>query len=95
LVISLFPALLSSGFTLPFHLLSWSGTQATEIPTALFGLGAVFLARQPDGSFQDIARRNFERRQRKQQRKDGLSAVPLSEGTSGSSEAILEVPVKL
>jgi ABC-type branched-subunit amino acid transport system permease subunit len=95
LVIALFPALLSSGFTLPFHLMSWSGTQATEIPTALFGLGAVFLARQPDGSFQDIARRNFERRQRKQQRKDGLSAVPLSEGTSGSSEAILEVPVKL
>jgi branched-subunit amino acid ABC-type transport system permease component len=94
LVISLFPALLSGGFTLPFHLLTWSGTQATEIPTALFGLGAVFLARQPDGSFQDIARRNFERRQRKQHRKGELSPLSLSE-ESGPSEAALEMPIKL
>jgi branched-subunit amino acid ABC-type transport system permease component len=80
LVIALFPALLSGGFTLPFHLLSWSGTQATEILTALFGLGAVFLARQPDGSFQDIARRNFERRQRRQQRRSGASYISGGKG---------------
>jgi ABC-type branched-subunit amino acid transport system permease subunit len=93
LVISLFPALLSSGFTLPFHLLTWSGTQATEIPTALFGLGAVFLARRPDGSFQDIARRNFERRQRNQQRKGRATTSSAGEGASGASAGALQIPV--
>jgi ABC-type branched-subunit amino acid transport system permease subunit len=95
LVIALFPALLSSGFTLPFHLASWSGTQATEIPTALFGLGAVFLARQPDGSFQDIARRNFERRQRRQQRNGGATMSSANEGVLGTSAAVIEIPVNL
>ena len=95
LVIALFPAILSGGFTLPFHLLSWSGTQATEIPTALFGLGAVFLARQPDGMFQDIARRNFERRERHRQRKGGAPSLPAREEASGSPSAVLEIPINL
>ena len=86
LVIALFPAL---------HLASWSGTQATEIPTALFGLGAVFLARQPDGSFQDIARRNFERRQRRQQRNGGATMSSANEGVLGTSAAVIEIPVNL
>ena len=95
LVIALFPAILSGGFTLPFHLLSWSGTQATEIPTALFGLGAVFLARQPDGTFQDIARRNFERRERHRQRKGGAPSSSAREESSGTPSAVLEIPVSL
>jgi ABC-type branched-subunit amino acid transport system permease subunit len=65
LIIGFLPSLLSGGFTLPFGIASWSGTQAGEIPTILFGLGAVALARQPDGIMQEVARRNFERRARR------------------------------
>jgi branched-subunit amino acid ABC-type transport system permease component len=68
LFIGVFPSLLSGGFTLPFGLGSWAGTQASEIPTILFGLGAIFLARNPDGSLQGMARRNFERRERSRRR---------------------------
>jgi branched-subunit amino acid ABC-type transport system permease component len=93
LVIALFPALLSSGFTLPFGLMSWSGTQATEIPTALFGLGAIFLARQPDGLFQNIARQNFERRQRNQQRKGRAATSSAGEGASAGPAAALQLPL--
>ena len=67
LSIGLLPTLLS-GFTLPFGLGSWSGTQDSQIPTLAFAVGAVLLARQPDGFLQDIARRNFERRERRRQR---------------------------
>jgi ABC-type branched-subunit amino acid transport system ATPase component/branched-subunit amino acid ABC-type transport system permease component len=99
LIYSIFPALLSSGFTLPFGLASWAGTQATEIPTILFGLGAVFLARQPNGSMQDISRRLFERRERKRQQ--GLAAgVPeageiapeVGETVGGSNEIVVATP---
>jgi branched-subunit amino acid ABC-type transport system permease component len=69
LFIGVFPSLLSGGFTLPFGIASWSGTQATEIPTILFGLGAIFLARNPDGSLQGMARRNFERRDRRRRQR--------------------------
>ncbi|HEY3669589.1 MAG TPA: ABC transporter permease [Acidimicrobiia bacterium] len=68
LFITLMPALLS-GFTLPFDLAHWSGTRAAEVPTILFGLGAIALARQPDGVFQNIARQNYERRERRRQRR--------------------------
>jgi hypothetical protein len=68
LSITLLPALLS-GFTLPFGLAHWSGTRAAEVPTILFGLGAIALARQPDGVFQNIAQQNYERRERRRQRR--------------------------
>jgi ABC-type branched-subunit amino acid transport system permease subunit len=70
LFITLMPALLS-GFTLPFDIATWSGTRAAEVPTILFGLGAIALARQPDGVFQDFAKRNYERRERRRQRRLG------------------------
>jgi ABC-type branched-subunit amino acid transport system permease subunit len=73
LLLTLMPALFG-GFTLPFDLLHWSGTKSSEIPTILFGLGAVGLARQPDGIFQDIARANYERRQRRRDRRVDLTA---------------------
>ena len=69
LSIGLVPNLLSGGFTLPFGIASWAGTQDSQIPTLLFALGAVFLARQPDGFMQDYAKRNYERRQRRRLRK--------------------------
>ena len=75
LVIGVFPSLLSGGFALPFGLGSWSGTQASEIPTILFGLGAIFLARNPDGSLQGMARRNFQRRERARRRKASMTGV--------------------
>ena len=67
------PAMLS-GFTLPFDLAHWSGTRASEVPTIFFGLGAIALARQPDGAFQDIAKQNFERRERRRARKEAKTA---------------------
>jgi ABC-type branched-subunit amino acid transport system permease subunit len=83
LFITLMPALLS-GFTLPFDLAHWSGTRAGEVPTILFGLGAIALARQPDGVFQNVARQNFERRERRRQRRlAGASGpAPSVEGSS-------------
>ncbi|CUU56657.1 Branched-chain amino acid ABC-type transport system, permease component [Parafrankia irregularis] len=64
LFIGLVPGVLS-GFSLPFGLWEWSGSKASEVPTILFGLGAIALARQPDGMLADIARRNFQRRARR------------------------------
>jgi branched-chain amino acid transport system permease protein len=73
LVYTLMPGLLS-GFTLPFDLAHWSGTRAAEVPTILFGLGAIALARQPDGIFQEIAKKNHERRERRRRRHQHATA---------------------
>jgi branched-subunit amino acid ABC-type transport system permease component len=88
LSITLLPALLS-GFTLPFGLAQWSGTRAAEVPTILFGLGAIALARQPDGVFQNIAQQNFERRERRRQRRIVQTSGPaLAESGSGNGGAL-------
>ena len=88
LSITLLPALLS-GFTLPFGLAQWSGTRAAEVPTILFGLGAIALARQPDGVFQNIAQQNFERRERRRQRRIVQTSGPaLTEPASGNGGAL-------
>jgi ABC-type branched-subunit amino acid transport system ATPase component/branched-subunit amino acid ABC-type transport system permease component len=42
--------------------LSWNGTQSSEIPLILFGLGAVSLARDPDGFLAHTAEQNHRRR---------------------------------
>jgi branched-subunit amino acid ABC-type transport system permease component len=81
LVYTLMPGLLS-GFTLPFDLAHWSGTRAAEVPTILFGLGAIALARQPDGIFQQIAAANFARRERRRRKRQ--ATVP-AVGTARSS----------
>jgi branched-subunit amino acid ABC-type transport system permease component len=80
LLLTLLPALLL-GFTLPFGLGSWSGTTASEVPTILIGLGAITLAKRPDGIFQDAARKNFERRERRRQRRADIGT-----GAPGSPE---------
>jgi branched-subunit amino acid ABC-type transport system permease component len=73
LTLTLLPGFLR-GFTLPFGLASWSGSTAPEVSAILFGLGAIALARQPDGVFQDISRRSFERREVRRRR----AAQPVS-----------------
>jgi ABC-type branched-subunit amino acid transport system ATPase component/branched-subunit amino acid ABC-type transport system permease component len=40
--------------------LSWNGTQAPEIPLILFGLGAVTLARHPDGFMAQMAEQRYK-----------------------------------
>ncbi len=54
---------LSSGFH--FSFVSWSGTTSTWIPTALFGLGSVTMARNPDGILALTEEMSFRRQQRR------------------------------
>jgi ABC-type branched-subunit amino acid transport system ATPase component/branched-subunit amino acid ABC-type transport system permease component len=49
--------------------LSWNGTQAPEIPLILFGLGAVTLARYPDGFMSQIAEQRYRSAARRLARK--------------------------
>ena len=87
LFIGVVPALLT-GFTLPFNLAHWSGTHAGEVPTILFGLGAIALARQPDGIFQDVARRAYERRERRRRRAAGGAVPSELAGLSSTAESL-------
>jgi ABC-type branched-subunit amino acid transport system permease subunit len=89
LFIGIMPALLN-GFTLPFDLATWSGTRASEVPTILFGLGAIGLARQPDGVFQDFARKNFERRERRRQRRSAAATAEVATDHARVDVAVIE-----
>jgi len=66
------PVIINSGFHwwswVPSWL-SWNGTQVPEIPLILFGLGAVTLARNPDGFLAQGARQRYEMRRRKEARR--------------------------
>jgi ABC-type branched-subunit amino acid transport system ATPase component/branched-subunit amino acid ABC-type transport system permease component len=57
---SVFPEILRGGI----HLGSWgwNGTLSVEIPAILFGLGAVTLARSPDGILADMAEKRYHKR---------------------------------
>lgn len=91
LVYTLLPGLLS-GFTLPFDLAHWSGTRAAEVPTILFGLGAIALARQPDGIFQELAKKNYERRERRRRRQRAKSSdIGSSPPGAGGAEPVVAV----
>jgi ABC-type branched-subunit amino acid transport system ATPase component/branched-subunit amino acid ABC-type transport system permease component len=60
-----FPALLSNGFTLPSWVpgdVSWRGTHSTWLPMALFGLGAVAMAQNPNGILGGSGRKAGRRR---------------------------------
>jgi branched-subunit amino acid ABC-type transport system permease component len=91
LVYTLMPGLLS-GFTLPFDLAHWSGTRAAEVPTILFGLGAIALARQPDGIFQEISKKNYERRARRRDRR-GATGSAIAAAPEARDEPARTVPV--
>ncbi|HUJ67055.1 MAG TPA: ATP-binding cassette domain-containing protein [Acidimicrobiales bacterium] len=84
------PVIIGSGFHwwswVPTWL-SWDGTPSSEIPLILFGLGAVTLARNPDGFLAANARQRYERRLRR------LASQPA--GTPESREVSGEMAAEL
>jgi ABC-type branched-subunit amino acid transport system ATPase component/ABC-type branched-subunit amino acid transport system permease subunit len=66
------PVLLRSGFHWPSYIpsfLSWNGTSSSFIPAILFGIGAVQLARDPDGILAIAAAQNHARRMKRAARR--------------------------
>lgn len=66
LVSAAFPEVLRGGIQIGSF--GWGGTTSVEIPLILFGLGAVTLARSPDGILADLAEKRYEKRRAKQER---------------------------
>jgi ABC-type branched-subunit amino acid transport system ATPase component/branched-subunit amino acid ABC-type transport system permease component len=62
--------------------LSWGGTQSTEIPLILFGLGAVGLARDPDGFLSHTSSQNHARRMRRAARRAAAAGQPVGAATA-------------
>ncbi len=60
-----------------FFQLSWDGTVSTEIPSILFGLGAVQLSRNPDGFVSITSMQNYARRQKRRARRAAELGVPV------------------
>jgi ABC-type branched-subunit amino acid transport system ATPase component/branched-subunit amino acid ABC-type transport system permease component len=88
------PVIIESGFHwwswVPSWL-SWNGTQSTEIPLILFGLGAVGLARDPDGFLSHTSNQNHARRMRRAARRAAAQAgqpVGLATASAFSSSVI-------
>jgi ABC-type branched-subunit amino acid transport system ATPase component/branched-subunit amino acid ABC-type transport system permease component len=74
------PVILSSGFHISFaSFLSWNGTASSEIPAILFGIGAVQLARYPDGVISYSAAQNYRRRMKRRAQRAAALHVPVSE----------------
>lgn len=83
------PVILRSGFHWPWFVpswLDWNGTNAVEIPAILFGLGAVTLARNPDGILSITAAGNRVRRL-KRARRARLAAVQEAERAAASEDS--------
>ncbi|HEU5308549.1 MAG TPA: ATP-binding cassette domain-containing protein [Acidimicrobiia bacterium] len=74
------PVIFNSGFHISFaDFLSWNGTTSSEIPAILFGLGAVQLARYPDGVISYSAAQNYARRMKRKAKRAAELHVPVSE----------------
>jgi ABC-type branched-subunit amino acid transport system ATPase component/branched-subunit amino acid ABC-type transport system permease component len=72
------PEIIRAGFHWPDPIpsfLSWDGTRLVDIPQILFGLGAVQLARNPDGILAITAAQNHARRLKRQARR-GIAPAP-------------------
>ncbi len=75
------PVIFQSGIHFPDFLpsfLNWDGTTSTAIPAILFGLGAVQLARYPDGVLSISAAQNYARRMKRTARRAAAAGVPES-----------------
>ena len=76
LVSAVFPEVLRGGIHIGSF--GWSGTNSVEIPAILFGLGAVSLARSPDGALADMAEKRYKRRLAKQASRLGTQTAESS-----------------
>jgi ABC-type branched-subunit amino acid transport system ATPase component/branched-subunit amino acid ABC-type transport system permease component len=68
---AMFPHVVSGGFHWPSFVptfLAWNGTKSTWVASILFGLGAVQMARSPDGILALVAARGHARRAQQRQR---------------------------
>ena len=90
LVSAISPVILGTGFHWGITWLSWNGTKSPDIPAILFGLGAVQLARDPDGILAQAARQKFERKVKREARRQTAAlsgeAAVLSPETVGIAE---------
>jgi ABC-type branched-subunit amino acid transport system ATPase component len=75
LVSAISPVILGTGFHWGITWLSWNGTKSPDIPSILFGLGAVQLARDPDGILAQTARQKFERKMKRTARQAALAGA--------------------
>jgi ABC-type branched-subunit amino acid transport system ATPase component/branched-subunit amino acid ABC-type transport system permease component len=82
LVSAISPVILGTGFHWGITWLSWNGTKSPDIPSILFGLGAVQLARDPDGILAQTARQKFERKLKRNARQAALATAGAGAGTS-------------
>jgi ABC-type branched-subunit amino acid transport system ATPase component/branched-subunit amino acid ABC-type transport system permease component len=75
------PVLFHSGFHMSYlpSFFSWNGTASTEIPAILFGLGAVQLARNPDGFVSITTMQNYNRRMKRKAKRAAELGIPESE----------------
>jgi ABC-type branched-subunit amino acid transport system ATPase component len=68
-------------FTIPLPSwlsLSWNGVTSTELPAILFGLGAVQLARNPDGFVSITSMQNYRRRMKRRAKQAAELGIPAS-----------------
>jgi ABC-type branched-subunit amino acid transport system ATPase component/branched-subunit amino acid ABC-type transport system permease component len=95
LVAAISPVIFSSGihFPDPLTFLNWNGTRSAEIPAILFGLGAVQLARYPDGVISVTAMQNYTRRMKRRAKRAAALGVPATavEAAAQQEEALIEV----
>ena len=87
IVSAISPVIFSSGihFPDPLTFLNWDGTRSAEIPAILFGLGAVQLARNPDGVISLTAMQNYNRRVKRRAKRAAALGVPVSAADRGGA----------
>lgn len=75
---ALFPALLSQGFQWPSWVpsfLSWDGTKSVWIPSIIFGMGAIQMAKDPDGVLSVFGKARAAKRARRTEQSTRPDAV--------------------
>jgi ABC-type branched-subunit amino acid transport system ATPase component/branched-subunit amino acid ABC-type transport system permease component len=73
IVSAVFPEILRGGIHIGSF--GWHGTTSVEIPAILFGLGAVTLARSPDGILADMAEKRYRKRLARAEKAAGTKSL--------------------
>jgi len=81
---AVFPEILRGGIHIGF--IAWHGTTSVEIPSILFGLGAVTLARSPDGILADMAEKRYKKRLAR--------AARAAEGAGSSEDSVEQLTAR-